>query len=144
MNRSIKEIVAEAKSKRNLKLALKLGQVPDELAEILSNQANFDIRGYEFSIDNFAIKHVLKNHGNPEVESLRGQVAVTDKDFELIPLVLSNPDLVFYEGKSRLDKDVFQFQKKIGNNYIVLKEVRTGKRELALLSMRIIKSKNRK
>ena len=117
--------------------------VPFELANILGNQANIDLSEYEFTIDNFAVKHVLNQHGDPKVEAPRGQVAVTEKDFELLPLVLSKPDLVFYEGKSRLGLDVFQFQKRIGNNYVVLKEVRKGKKELALLSMRIIKAKNR-
>lgn len=140
---SIQEIVKEARSKRNLKAALSLGKIPADLAAILGNQANLDLSDYEFTIDNFAVKHVLKQHGNPDIERPRGQVAVTDKDFDLLPLVLEKPDLVFYEGKNRKELDVFQFQKKIGNNYIVLKEVRQGKKELALLSMRIIKAKNR-
>ena len=140
---SIQEIVKEARSKRNLKATLSLGKIPADLAAILGNQANLDLSDYEFTIDNFAVKHVLKQHGNPDIERPRGQVAVTDKDFDLLPLVLGKPDLVFYEGKSRQGLDVFQFQKKIGNKYIVLKEVRQGKKELALLTMRIIKAKNR-
>ena len=127
---------------QNVNKVLILGEVPSEMAELLSEQSGISIEHYKFSIDVYAIKHILKNHGVPEIEIPKGQVAITDKDFKLIQDVLENPDLVFYDGKNKLGKDVFQFQKMIGDKYIVIKEVRTGKKQLALNSMRIIK-KNR-
>lgn len=119
-----------------------IGELNYEVAILLSEQSGISLTNYKFSMDVYAIKHILKNHGIPEIEIPKGQIAVTDKDFKLIVDILENPDLVFYDGKNKLGKDVFQFQKMIGDKYIVIKEVRTGKKQLALNSMRIIK-KNR-
>ena len=112
------------------------------MATLLSEQSGINLNNYKFSVDVYAIKHIIKNHGHSEIEMPKGQIAITDKDFELIIDNLENPDLVFYDGKNKLGKDVFQFQKMIGDKYVVIKEVRTGKKQLALNSMRIIK-KNR-
>ena len=139
----LEDLLDLAKSEgQNVNKVLILGEVPSEMAELLSEQSGISIEHYKFSIDVYAIKHILKNHGFSEIEIPKGQVAITDKDFKLIQDVLENPDLVFYDGKNKLGKDVFQFQKMIGDKYIVIKEVRTGKKQLALNSMRIIK-KNR-
>ena len=80
------------------------------MAEFLSEQSGISIEHYKFSIDVYAIKHILKNHGIPAVEIPKGQIAITDKDFELIQDVLENPDLVFYDGKNELGEDVFNFR----------------------------------
>ena len=126
----------------NKNKVLILGEINLEMATLLSEQSGISLNNYKFSIDVYAIKHIIKNHGYQEIEIPKGQIAITDKDFELIVDILENPDLVFYDGKNKLGKDVFQFQKMIGDKYIVIKEVRTGKKQLALNSMRIIK-KNR-
>jgi putative DNA methylase len=123
----------------NKNKVLILGEINLELAGILSQQAGIQLNNYKFSIDVYAIKHIIKNHGDINIEEPKGQVAVTDIDFSLIPDILENPDLVFYDGKNKLGKDVFQFQKIIGDKYVVIKEVRTGKKQLTLNSMRIIK-----
>jgi hypothetical protein len=76
-----------------------------------------------------------------EKEQKRGQEAVTIDHFSLIHAIVTEPDVVFYDGKNRIGRDVLQFQKRIGELYIILKEVRTGRKQLALNSMRIIKAK---
>ena len=126
----------------NKNKVLILGELNSEIATLLSEQSGINLNNYKFSVDVYAIKHIIKNHGYSEIEIPKGQIAITDKDFELIIDILENPDLVFYDDKNKLGKDVFQFQKMIGDKYIVIKEVRTGKKQLALNSMRIIK-KNR-
>ena len=139
----IGELIDLAKTEgTNINKVIIIGELDPQVATILSEQSGILLTNYKFSIDVYAIKHILKNHGIPEIEIPKGQIAVNDKDFELIIDILENPDLVFYDGKNKLGKDVFQFQKMLGDKYIVLKEVRTGKKQLALNSMRIIK-KNR-
>ncbi len=126
----------------NKNKVLILGEINSEIATLLSEQSGISLNNYRFSVDVYAIKHIIKNHSHSEIENPKGQIAITDRDFGLITDILENPDLVFYDGKNKLGKDVFQFQKMIGDKYIVIKEVRTGKKQLALNSMRIIK-KNR-
>ena len=136
----LNDILTLAKTEgENKNKVLILGEINEELAEILSQQSGIQLSNYKFSIDVYAIKHIIKNHGDVSIEAPKGQVAITDIDFSLIPDILENPDLVFYDGKNKLGKDVFQFQKIIGDKYVVIKEVRTGKKQLALNSMRIIK-----
>ena len=139
----IGELIDLAKTEgTNINKVIIIGELDPQVATILSEQSGILLTNYKFSMDVYAIKHILKNHGIPEIEIPKGQIAVNDKDFELIIDILENPDLVFYDGKNKLGKDVFQFQKMLGDKYIVIKEVRTGKKQLALNSMRIIK-KNR-
>ena len=83
----------------------------------------------------------MKSHSNVEKEAARGQKAVSMDDFGLILEVIRQPDIVFYDGKNKIGREVLQFQKQIGEQYVILKEVRTGKKQLALNSMRIIKTK---
>jgi len=136
----LSEILTLAKTDtENKNKVLIIGEITNELSNILTQQSGIQLTNYRFSIDVYAIKHIIKNHGIPEIEIPKGQVAITDADFNLIPEILQNPDLVFYDGQNKLGKDVFQFQKIIGDKYVIIKEVRTGKKQLALNSMRIIK-----
>ncbi|MEA5137557.1 PBECR3 domain-containing polyvalent protein [Arcicella rigui] len=136
----LNEILTLAKTDtENKNKVLIIGEISPELSVLLTNQSGIELRNYRFSIDVYAVKHIIKNHGIPEIETPKGQVAITDEDFTLIPEILENPDVVFYDGKNKLGKDVFQFQKIIGDKYVIIKEVRTGKKQLALNSMRIIK-----
>lgn len=139
------DLIALAKTEGNNKnKVIIIGEIESEMANLLAEQSGVLLNGYKYSIDVYAIKHILKNHGTPEIETPKGQVAITDSDFEQITDILENPDLVFYDGKNKLGKDVFQFQKMIGDKYIVIKEVRTGKKQLALNTMRIIKKNHHK
>ena len=127
--------------KDNKNKVLSLGKIPEKLAIQLSEDSEIKIVNYEFVIDVYAVKHILRNHSNSDKERKRGQKNITDEDFELIPEIINNPDIVFYDGKNDLGRDTFQFQKKIDDKYVIIKEVRTGKKQLALNTMRVIQIK---
>ena len=59
---------------QNANKVLILGEVPFDMAELLSEQSGISIESYKFSIDVYAIKHILKNHGIPEIEIDRKSV----------------------------------------------------------------------
>jgi phage-Barnase-EndoU-ColicinE5/D-RelE like nuclease3 len=42
----------------------------------------------------YGVNHAIKKHGNPKTEESRGQVAITEQDFELIPQIVANPDSI--------------------------------------------------
>ena len=104
-------------------------------------QFDKDLSEYCFQIDMYAIRHIFKEHSDTKKEESRGQIVVNEDDIHLVFDVLYQPDLFFYDGKSRLGKDIFVFQKLIGNKYVIIKEVREGKKKIALHSMRIFKTK---
>jgi hypothetical protein len=120
---------------------LVLGPVADSVVEQLLDTNGVNLSGYVHMVDIYAIRHIMKSHGNEQKEAMRGQKAVSVSDFEQLTVILSEPDVVFYDGRNKIGRDVFQFHKRIGDLYVVLQEVRTGKRQLALNSMRIIRAK---
>jgi phage-Barnase-EndoU-ColicinE5/D-RelE like nuclease3 len=112
-----------------------------EILEQMGDQFEKDLSGYNFQIDMYAIRHIFKEHTDAKKEESRGQIVINESDILLVFDVLNQPDLFFYDGKSRLGKDIFVFQKLIGNRYVIIKEVREGKKRIALHSMRIFKTK---
>ena len=107
----------------------------------MGKQFEKDLSEYNFQIDMYAIRHIFKDHTDAKKEESRGQIVINESDLLLVFDVLNQPDLFFYDGKSRLGKDIFVFQKLIGNRYVIIKEVREGKKKIALHSMRIFKTK---
>lgn len=141
-NSSIKELIEFIKeAHQNENKIIVIEELSSELADYLKEESNFDLQGFSFSIDAYAVKHILKNHRDKGKENKRGQEVISEDDLYLLPEILKNPDIVFYDGKNKLGKDCFQFQKTIGNKYIIIKEVRTGKKQLALNTMRVFLNK---
>ena len=137
----LQKLIQSVKNQSNDNKTVTLGIINEQVAKQILLDSNIDVRNYVITIDIYAVKHIFKNHSNAEKEEKRGQFAIQESDFEMIEQVINNPDFVFYDGKNRIGRDVLQFQKQINNRYIILKEVRTGKKQLSLNSMRIIKNK---
>ena len=128
----IRELVASA-FKGNEKRTVNLG--PVEAKRYTQAGIELDLTGYRHTIDNYAVKHTLKQHGNPAKEAPRGQVAVTREDFDLIPEILSNPDHIEATGKSKIGAETITYSKAFGDTVFYVEEVRTGARELAMKTM---------
>jgi valyl-tRNA synthetase len=62
-------------------------------------------------------------------ENQRGQQAVREEDFELMVQIVNNPEIIFFDGTDRLGRDCFQFQATFDNKYIIIMEVRTGRKQ---------------
>ncbi len=102
-----------------------------------ANAHGLNIEGFTHAIDGSAIQHIFKNHGNPEVESKRGQIAVTEEDIKAIPSILAAPDKMVYGLKNKIGRDMIVYLKTMSDGTTVyLEEVRTGKKTLTTQSMR--------
>jgi len=77
-----------------------------------AKEAQIDIDGFEHEISNYFQNHVLKEHGNPEREKARGQIAINEDDFEKISSIVENPDHAMI-GAKRDGKDVLYYVKKM-------------------------------
>ncbi|CAN5674822.1 hypothetical protein BH09BAC4_BH09BAC4_12500 [soil metagenome] len=142
MEESLSDFIAESlKQPVPQNKQIVLGPVPETIVQRLFIESGINLTGFEFTVDIYAIRHIIKSHGNVQKEDARGQKAITAEDFSLIYEVITEPDVIFFDGKNRIGRDVIQFQKRIDDRYIILKEVRTGRKQLALNSMRIIKMK---
>jgi uncharacterized membrane protein YgaE (UPF0421/DUF939 family) len=140
LKQQIQTLIDLAKSESN-KNEIVTFEANPEILQKMTEQFEKDLTDYIFQIDMYSIRHIFKEHGDSKKEASRGQIAITESNLMFVLDVLLEPDLFFYDGKSRLGKDVFLFQKLIDNKYVVIKEIREGKKRIALHSMRIFKAK---
>jgi phage-Barnase-EndoU-ColicinE5/D-RelE like nuclease3 len=125
----------------NKNRTLLLGVVSENTSLKIIEESGIDIEGYSISIDAYGIKHVLQGHGDKKRENSRGQQAVTEEDFGLLNQIINCPDNVFFDGTDKFGRDCFQFQVQKGHKYVIIMEVRTGKKLLTLKTMRIFTTK---
>ena len=108
----------------------------DNVALILA-QTKFNLAGYTRVLDNYGVRHTMKQHSDTARELKRGQLAVTLEDFGLIPLITREPDNVYADGKNRIGREVIVFVKLIdGIGYRHVEEIRGKHKLVATDSMR--------
>lgn len=107
-----------------------IGPVSDEVAKRIHQATGFDVAGYTHSIDESAIRHIVKEHGDAKTEEARGQIAIGEDDIVIVSEIVSNPDEVT-KGNSTSGKQTVVFKKKIGDAYVYVQEVRDGRKKLA-------------
>ena len=117
------------------------GKVTPEGAQYLSDLLGVNISDdFTHTIDRSSINHAHKNHGDIKIEESRGQIALTNEDYELAADIISTPDQVINTGKNEKGLQTVTYIKKFEDGTIVyIEEVRTGKKELALNSIRKMK-----
>lgn len=106
-------------------------------ATLILQKTGLDVNGFTRVIDNYGVRHTLKQHGDATKEARRGQLAVTPDDFGLIPMITSHPDSVYSDGKNKIGRDVIVFEKVIdGVGYRHVEELRGKHKLVATDSMR--------
>lgn len=63
---------------------------PAQAAAMAEVTGRADLDRYRHSVDSSAIRHTIKEHGNPATESPRGQIAITKADFDNLPGIVRN------------------------------------------------------
>ncbi len=123
----------------NQKVEIKYATVGSDEAARLKEVTGFDLSGYQHSIDNFAIRHIDSQHGNPAIEEPRGQIAITRDDIAKIPEIVANPDKVT-ALKTHQKRDGIGYTKQVDGETFYVEEIRTGKKLLSAVSMRKLKA----
>ena len=96
---------------------------------------------YNHTIDNNAINHALNRHSSDK-EKEQGQIPLTEKDIEIVNDVIDNYDEIKTEKNSR-GQDIIIYKKRYTDGTtLYVEEVRTGRKKLAMASMR--KQRSRK
>jgi hypothetical protein len=114
--------------------SVRYGEVGEQTAEAFK-QAGLDVAGFVHVVDSATVNHIMKQHGNPEKEAARGQIAVTPKDFARLPDVVSNPDKVEPVGKTKRGLEAVRYTKRINGHIVVVEAARTGRHRLAVVTM---------
>ncbi len=132
----IRDLVTKVKADKTHQEKVDLFPVTQqEIAEAAEN--GLDIANYAHMIDSSAVNHINKKHGNTKTEQARGQIAITEQDYETIADVITAPDQKVFGGKTRLGRDeIFYIKKMADGTTVVLEEKRDKRMRLALTSMR--------
>jgi leucyl-tRNA synthetase len=110
---------------KNEKHFVTFGRVDANEAKRLETATGLKLEGFRRFVDNYAITHILHEHGDAVIESKRGQIAVTFEDFLLIPEIVSKPDKITSAGKTAVGLDGILYEKKINGWICYFEEVRT-------------------
>ncbi len=136
MIRKIREFVKLVTEKKDSKLEkLELKVISEKEAELIKLKTGLNVSGFKRILDNNGVNHTIKNHGKEKIESLRGQIAVTLEDFEKIPRIVKSENVI-YGGKTKIGLDCILYEATIDNTFFYVEEVRTGKKELCIKSIR--------
>lgn len=104
-----------------------MGKVPESTARRVMQETGADISGYNAVLSSDNVRHIIKRHGDPILETARGQVMVTAEDIALIPEVLAAPDNVYLSDKTdSRGRPVIVFEKLIGDNFVTMQAVSDG------------------
>jgi len=113
----------------------KISKEEEDILEKIGVNAN-EVKLYKHSIDHDTVRKIIKDHGNASTEIPRGQLPVTSEDIEKIPEILILPDKIeLLSGFSKTGLNLIRYEKRIDDILIVVEEVRTGSKELAVKTM---------
>ncbi|MDR2963467.1 MAG: hypothetical protein LBU90_07550 [Bacteroidales bacterium] len=132
---SIAELVRISKTTLNSVVKKQISKVSSKLLRDLTQKGVYITNDYYHTIDNNAIAHTLKRHGSKN-ECLQGQIPITETDFSKISYIINNYDTIKIEKNPR-KQDVIIYSKEYADGTIYyVEEVRIGRKELAMDSMR--------
>jgi len=110
-------------------------------AERVKAETGIDVSGHTHAVDNYALRHIHSEHGNPAREMPRGQVAVTREDIAALPETISKADTIEHAGRTGIGREGIRYTRKSAGTTVVVEEVRTKRKQLVPVS--IVKFKNR-
>lgn len=131
---SIKDLIELAKGTATGLFKKIVAPISERLQQDLASYGIEISTEYKHVIDNNAIRHTLKNHGGQQEEK-RGQIPLTDSDFERIEDVVSNYDDISVEKGKRNNFNILYSKKYDDGTTIFVEEKRDGRKELAAITM---------
>ncbi|MFQ9811196.1 MAG: hypothetical protein ACLRYB_18105 [Segatella copri] len=75
------------------------------------NETGIDISNRNVALGAYEVQKILKDHGDEDKESTRGQRAVTADDFSNIRDVIESPDTIELDGKLYNGRPIIKFTK---------------------------------
>lgn len=131
----LKQVIDKAKNNPTEHQKLVIGTVSKDLEE-KAKENGFDIAGYQHDLDVSGTRHAIKEHGQPKTEEPRGQIAITDGDFEKIPEVIYGYDDVSFTGKNKIGRETITYKKSFDDGTIMyVEEIRDKRKTLTINTM---------
>ena len=143
----ISELVKFAKTDTtNFYQEINFGIIPNFQAQTIASQTGVIVKGAKRYLSTIGIRHAITGHSNHKLESERGQIGITDTDFENIPDILNNYQQFERGNKHRNGSlESVVFIKTIGHKeYHIAMSINKSKENLKLVfSTMFIKNKSR-
>jgi hypothetical protein len=112
--------------------------------EVLDIQVRFGLNALNFQhiMEADRIRHIMNEHGSASSEELRGNIAITEDDFALLPNILSEYDSLESVEKSYFGKKRLMYKKALEGTVYCVVEVRGKKQVLSLITLYKTKKEN--
>lgn len=121
-----------------------MGKVPESTARRVMQETGINIDGMGVMMNGVDVRHIIKSHGDPTLETARGQVMVTAEAIAHIPEIIAQPDAVYLsETNDAKGRKAIVFEKRFGDTYITVQGVSNGKNLLQTDTLYIQKEKTR-
>ena len=134
-NNNFTKNIKQALSKNYVTGKTYFGVVKDSISKKIKIITGIDVSGRKHVLSNYDIRHMLKEHGNPVVESKKGQIAITEKDIKKIPDIISNPTNITSGTDNRLGKTIRYIKKYNDNSTTVVEVVPSNSKSLIIKTM---------
>lgn len=102
-----------------------LGKVNNYVIEKVKAIFGIDITNKRHTISDYDIRHMINEHGNPEIEAKKGQIAITKDDIKNIPDIINNPTDIVKGTKHKMG-DTIRYIKRYNDNTTYVVEVIPG------------------
>ena len=131
---TLSELIAQAKQSAQGLIKKVIAPISSRLKNDLNSQGLQIDDDYNHVIDNNAIRHIIKKHSGKNEEK-RGQIPITDADFENIADVVEHYDGVeVVPGNTSAQRIIYHKVYQDGT-VIYVEEQRVGRKELAAVTM---------
>lgn len=135
----LQQVIKKAKENPTLQQKVNIGKVSSKLQKV-AKENGIDIAGYSHNLDVSGTRHAIKSHSNEKLEEKRGQIAITDEDFERIPDVIYNYDNVSFGEEDSKGTPLVKYEKTFQDGTtIYVEEIRSRQKTLTIKTMYKIK-----
>lgn len=100
----------------------------------IKEATGLDVSGYQHTLDEASVNHILNEHGDARREAAQGQIAIKADDFEKLPWVVETGS-VKSGGLTKQGLETIEYSKEVDGELIVIEEVRTGRKKLVPKTM---------
>ncbi len=131
----LRQFIRDAVKGMNLDKKIYFGFVSEELALRIKQETGIDVNKYNCTLRASEVRKILKDHGNEDTESLRGQRAITEDDFVMIPQIIQEPDQIILSDELFEGKPVINFVKTINGKTTIAAYVSAKHLDLTVQTM---------
>ena len=102
----LKNAIKDSVNNKTPKGTITLGNVSKKVSERISSLLGINVSNRRHTLSKTDIRHMLNEHGNPEIEAKKGQIAITEDDILKIPNIIDNYDDIVQGSDNKQGKTI--------------------------------------